>query len=113
MLSKVLGALTVTAAMALGGVSAQAQQPISIIVAYAPGGTTDTLARVVGAKVAEKLGQQVIIENRAGATGQLGSRHVARSAPDGLTIQIATQTTHAVAPSLYADVGYDPQKDFT
>lgn len=113
MLSKVLGALTATAVLAMGGVSAQAQQPISIVVAYAPGGTTDTLARVVGAKLAEKLGQQVIIENRAGATGQLGSRHVAQSAPDGLTLQIATQTTHAVAPSLYASIGYEPMKDFT
>lgn len=113
MLSKILGALTAAAALTLGLQSAQAQQPISIVVAYAPGGTTDTLARVVGAKLAEKLGHQVIIENRAGATGQLGSRHVARSAPDGLTLQIATQTTHAVAPSLYANPGYEPMKDFT
>lgn len=113
MLSRVLGALTVTATLTLGLQTAQAQQPVSIIVAYAPGGTTDTLARVVGARLADKLGQQVIIENKPGATGQVGSRLVAKSAPDGLVIQIATQTTHAVAPSLYADVGYAPMKDFT
>lgn len=113
MLRWVLGACVAIVALAFGGHVAQAQQPVSIIVAYAPGGTTDTLARVVGQRLAEKLGQSVIIENKPGATGQLGSRHVASSKPDGLTIQIATQTTHAVAPTLYAGVGYDPMKDFT
>lgn len=112
MLSRVLGACAVIMALAFGG-HAQAQQPMSVIVAYAPGGTTDTLARVVAQRLQEKLGQPVIVENKPGATGQVGSRLVAGSKPDGLTIQIATQTTHAVAPTLYAGVGYEPMKDFT
>ena len=80
----------------------RAEKPLSIVVAYTAGGTTDTIARIIGARLQEKLGRAVIIENKAGATGQIGSRFVARAEPDGLTIQIATQTTHAVAPSLYA-----------
>ncbi|MFG1298273.1 tripartite tricarboxylate transporter substrate binding protein [Xanthobacter sp. V3C-3] len=99
--------------LALGAPVARAEQPISIVVAYQAGGTTDTLARVLGSRLSEKLGTPVIIENRAGATGQIGSKYVAKSAPDGRTLQLATQTTHAVAPALYPNIGYDPQKDFT
>lgn len=99
--------------LALGVPAARAEQPISIVVAYQAGGTTDTLARVLGSRLSEKLGTPVIIENRAGATGQIGSKYVAKAAPDGRTLQLATQTTHAVAPALYPNVGYDPQKDFT
>lgn len=99
--------------LALGAPAVQAEQPISIVVAYQAGGTTDTLARVIGAGLSEKLGTPVIIENRAGATGQIGSRYVAKAAPDGRTLQLATQTTHAVAPFLYPSIGYDPLKDFT
>jgi tripartite-type tricarboxylate transporter receptor subunit TctC len=113
MLSKVLGACVVVAALGFGVHGAHAQQPVSLVVAYAPGGTTDTLARVVGQRLSEKLGQPVIVENKPGATGQLGSRYVSAAKPDGLTIQIATQTTHAVAPTLYAGVNYEPMKDFT
>ncbi|MEP9375165.1 tripartite tricarboxylate transporter substrate binding protein [Aquabacter sp. CN5-332] len=108
-------AVACVAALMLGLVApvARAEQPISIIVAYAAGGTTDTLARIIGARLSDKLGTPVIIENKAGATGQIGSRYVAKAAPDGRTLQIATQTTHAVAPSLYPNIGYDPMKDFT
>lgn len=113
MLRKVLGASAVAAAAIFGVAGAHAQQPVSVIVAYAPGGTTDTLARVVAQRLSDKLGQSVIVENKPGATGQVGSRQVANAKPDGLTIQIATQTTHAVAPTLYAGVGYEPMKDFT
>src|SRR4051794_35538720 len=91
----------------------RAEKPLSIVVAYAAGGTTDTIARIIAARLQDKLGRPVIVENKGGATGQIGSRFVARAEPDGLTIQIATQTTHAVAPSLYAKVEYDPIKDFT
>ena len=69
--------------LALGAPVARAEQPISIVVAYQAGGTTDTLARVLGSRLSEKLGTPVIIENRAGATGQIGSKYVAKSAPDG------------------------------
>jgi tripartite-type tricarboxylate transporter receptor subunit TctC len=99
--------------LAAGSQQLRAEQPLSIIVGYTAGGTTDVIARIIGARLQEKLGHAVIIEDKPGATGQLGSRYVARSDPDGLTIQIATQTTHAVAPSLYGHIDYDPIKDFT
>jgi len=99
--------------VATGASESQAQRPVSIVVAYTAGGTTDTIARIIGSRLQDKLGRAVIIENKAGATGQLGSRYVAKSEPDGSVIQIATQTTHAVAPSLYGNIGYDPLKDFT
>jgi tripartite-type tricarboxylate transporter receptor subunit TctC len=105
---------SIAAALLLAATGAsRAERPLTIVVAYTAGGTTDTIARVIGARLQEKLGRPVIIENKAGATGQLGSRYVAKSDPDGTMIQIATQTTHAVAPSLYAHIGYDPIKDFT
>lgn len=96
-----------------GVTETRAERPLSIVVGYAAGGTTDTIARIIGARLQEKLGRAVIIENKAGATGQIGSRYVAKADPDGSTIQIATQTTHAVAPSLYGKIGYDPITDFT
>jgi tripartite-type tricarboxylate transporter receptor subunit TctC len=99
--------------VATGTTESCAQRPVSIVVAYTAGGTTDTIARIIGSRLQDKLGRAVIIENKAGATGQLGSRYVAKSEPDGSIIQIATQTTHAVAPSLYGNIGYDPLKDFT
>jgi tripartite-type tricarboxylate transporter receptor subunit TctC len=99
--------------VAAGTGASRAERPVSIVVAYTAGGTTDAIARIIGSRLQEKLGRAVIIENKAGATGQLGTRYVARSEPDGSVIQIATQTTHAVAPSLYGNIGYDPLKDFT
>lgn len=99
--------------LAAGASDSRAERPVSIVVAYNAGGTTDTIARIIGSRLQEKLGRAVIIENKAGATGQIGSRYVAKSEPDGTVIQIATQTTHAVAPSLYGNIGYDPLKDFT
>jgi len=104
-----IAALLLTA----GAKETRAERPLSIVVGYTAGGTTDTIARIIGSRLQEKLGRAVIIENKPGATGQLGSRYVARAEPDGSTIQIATQTTHAVAPSLYGHIGYDPIKDFT
>jgi tripartite-type tricarboxylate transporter receptor subunit TctC len=97
----------------LGYAPAQAEQVLTIVVAYTAGGTTDTLARVIGARLSEKIGRPIVIENKPGATGQLGSRYVARSAPNGNTILLAAQTTHAVAPSIYPKLGYDPIADFT
>ena len=110
-----IAAFAGTAALlvAAGASASRAERPLSIIVAYTAGGTTDTIARIIGSRLQDKLGRAVIIENKAGATGQLGTRYVAKSDPDGSIIQIATQTTHAVAPSLYGNIGYDPLKDFT
>lgn len=93
---------------------ANAELPLTIVVAYSAGGSTDTIARVFAVRLQDKLGRPVVVEDKPGATGQIGSRFVAKAAPDGNTIQVAAQTTHAVAPSLYGkSIGYEPLKDFT
>jgi len=89
------------------------EKPIHIIVPYAAGGTTDMLARVVGKHMSETLGQSVIVQNRPGANGMLGSSIVAKAAPDGYTLGIATPGNHAANASLYKEVPYDTIKDFT
>src|SRR3954469_24269497 len=98
--------------LAFGTAASQAERPLTIVVAYSAGGSTEVIARILGARVQDKLGRPVIIEDKPGATGQIGTRYVAKAEPDGNTIQIAAQTTHAVAPSLYSNPGYDPVKDF-
>ncbi len=87
-------------------------KPIRIVVPYNAGGLTDMLARVVGRHITEKTGHMVLVENRPGANGMLGSSVVARSAPDGYTIGIATPGNHAANASLYKEVPYDTLKDF-
>jgi tripartite-type tricarboxylate transporter receptor subunit TctC len=99
--------------LAIGGGKSNAERPLTIVVAYSAGGSTDVIARIIGARLQDKLGRPVIIENKPGATGQIGTQYAARAEPDGNTIQLAAQTTHAVAPSLYHKLGYDPIKDFT
>lgn len=85
---------------------------IRFIVPFPAGSATDTVARLIGQKLSDRLDQQVVIENRAGASGNLGSDAVARAAPDGHTIGLATASTHALAVSLSPNLPYDPIKDF-
>ncbi len=87
-------------------------RPVKIIVPFPPGGGTDVVARAVGQKLAEAYGQSFIIENRAGAGGTMGSEAAAKSPPDGYTLNIATSSTHGIAPSVYRNLGYDPIRDF-
>jgi tripartite-type tricarboxylate transporter receptor subunit TctC len=87
-------------------------KPIKWIVPFAPGGTTDILARTIGEKLATALGQPVIIENKPGAGGGLGADFVAKAAPDGYTILGGTISTNAINASLYKNLPYDPVKDF-
>ncbi len=87
-------------------------KPIRLIVSFAVGGPTDIVARVMGAKMSELLGQQVVVDNRPGAGGNLGADVVAKSAPDGYTLLMATVSTHAINPGLYKKMPYDPVKDF-
>ena len=83
-----------------------------IVNPFAPGGATDIIARHMAQKLTEAWGQPVVVENRAGASGALGVEHVAKSPADGYTLLIATQTTHAANPALYAKLPYDAAKDF-
>lgn len=88
-------------------------RPITLVVPMAPGGPADTAARAVQVEMSKKLGQTIVIENRAGAGGSIAVNMVRRSAPDGYTILIANASTHAIAPSIYEHLSYDPVKDFT
>jgi tripartite-type tricarboxylate transporter receptor subunit TctC len=87
-------------------------RPITIIVPFAPGGTTDVIARIVGEHLSRRLGQQFVIENVAGAGGTTGTIRTMRAGPDGYTIQIGQMGTHAAAVALYPDLPYKPDLDF-
>jgi tripartite-type tricarboxylate transporter receptor subunit TctC len=86
-------------------------RPIRAVVAFAPGGVTDTFGRLMAQKLTEQLGKQVYVENLAGASGNIGTGQVAKAAPDGYTILFAF-SSHVVNPTLFARVPYDPIKDF-
>ena len=111
--------LVITAALAVlaATTTATAQtawpaKPVRIVVPFAPGGTTDILARAVAPELSRALGQQFVVDNRAGAGGNLGADIVAKSPPDGYTLLMGTVGTHAINKSLYNKLPYDPQKDF-
>ena len=87
-------------------------KPIKIIVPYPPGGSSDILARSVGQKLTETLGQVVVVENKPGATGNIGADFVAKSPPDGYTLLLADIGSLAIAPSVTASLPFDPVKDF-
>src|SRR5208282_198096 len=93
-------------------IPAYPDRPIKMIVGFAAGGGTDVVARIVAQKMTEILGQSVLVENRAGASGMIAAQDVAKSAPDGYTLMMGSQTTYAVAPTLYRKVTVDPAKDF-
>ena len=106
------------AALALGSVTAAAQsdypnKPIKLIVGFAPGGSTDIVARIVAQKLGDRLGQTVIVENRAGAGGTIGANVTAQAPADGYTLTLGTTSTHAIAAGAYSKLPYDPVKDFT
>jgi tripartite-type tricarboxylate transporter receptor subunit TctC len=88
-------------------------KPIKLIVQFAPGGTTDIIARTMSARLSQELGQPVVVENRPGAAGALGSDAVAKAAPDGYTIGMATVTSHAVNPAVFSKLPYDVMRDLS
>ena len=88
-------------------------KPIRFIVPYAASGTTDLVARTVGAHMAQTLGQAVVVENRGGAGGNLGMDAVAKSAPDGYTVGMGAISTNALNPHIYKKMSFDPRKDFS
>ena len=87
-------------------------KPLRIVVPFPPGGTTDILARAIAPELSRALGQNVIVDNRPGAGGNVGADLVAKSAPDGYTLLMGTVGTHGINKSLYARLPFDPQKDF-
>ncbi len=88
------------------------QRPIRFVIPYAPGGNTDMIGRVLGAKLSESMGQSVVVENRGGAATLIGAENVAKSPADGYSMLLATSTTLAINPHLYKSLPYDPLKDF-
>lgn len=89
------------------------QGPVKLVVPFAAGGTTDAVARVVGARLAELLSQPIVVENRAGAGGAIGADVVAKAARDGYTLGIATVSTHAIAPAVAKALPYKADQDFS
>lgn len=108
-------AIVLGSALAVAAGAAPAQnfptKPVRMIVPFAPGGSTDIVARLISPKLSENLGQSVVVENRAGGATTIGMDHVAKSAPDGHTLGVAT-LTFALNPNLVAKLPYDPMKDF-
>ena len=88
-------------------------RPIKLIVPFAAGSSSDTIARIIAAKLGERLGQQIVVENRVGASTVIGTDAVAKAAPDGYTLGLANTTTHAASAALNASLPFDPVKDFT
>jgi tripartite-type tricarboxylate transporter receptor subunit TctC len=89
------------------------QRPLRLVVPVPPGGASDFTARILGAKLGELLGQQIVVENRGGAAGTIASDLVAQATPDGHTLLFSSSTTHGIAPSVYRKLPYDPMKSFT
>lgn len=108
--SVAMGAALATAAPA--ALAAYPERPVQLIVPYAPGGATDLIARIVAPRLGDALGQPVVIINRPGAGGAIGSVSAAREKPDGYTIVMAVESSHAVNPSVQSKPAYDPVKDF-
>jgi tripartite-type tricarboxylate transporter receptor subunit TctC len=117
---RIQNALAVTAAIAIGlatGItSASAQnyptRAITLVIPFAPGGSTSIVGRGIADKMSELLGEKVVVDNRPGAGGTVGTKAVAKSEPDGYTLVLGYTGTLAIGPSLYKGVGYDPRKDF-
>ncbi|HKA46062.1 MAG TPA: tripartite tricarboxylate transporter substrate binding protein [Burkholderiales bacterium] len=107
---------TILAALALAPFAVHAQgypsRPVRLVIPWAAGGSTDSIGRIVGQKLSEYTGHQWIIDNRGGATGTIGHAFAAKSAPDGYTLLLGTNSTFAIAPHLYKNLQYDNEKAF-
>jgi tripartite-type tricarboxylate transporter receptor subunit TctC len=111
--SRVLAALALAMLPVIATAQSYPTKPIRLVVPFPPAGATDILSRELARMLSERLKQQVIVDNKPGAGGALGSDLVAKSAPDGYTIQMATSSTHSIGPSLNPKIPYNAQADFT
>ncbi|MFY9684748.1 MAG: tripartite tricarboxylate transporter substrate-binding protein [Pseudolabrys sp.] len=107
-----LSCIALTGALGLARADDYPTRPITLIVPFPPGGSTTVMARNVADKMSAALGQQIVVDNRGGAGGTLGTRFVAKAAPDGYTILLSYTATMAIAPAMNANAGYDPARDF-
>ncbi|MET0983487.1 MAG: tripartite tricarboxylate transporter substrate binding protein, partial [Telluria sp.] len=98
--------------VALGAQAAYPEKPITVVVPFPAGGSTDAIARAIGPKIVARFGQPWIVDNRPGATGAIGASMVKRAAPDGYTIMVASIGVYAMNPWLQKGLTYDPSKDF-
>lgn len=108
----VLGCLSIVSPLSVSAADAWPSRPIRMVVPFAPGGTTDLLARIVAEGLAKSVGQSVIVENKGGAGGNLGAADVARAQPDGYTLMMGTPGPLAINPYVYANLSFRPEKDF-
>lgn len=108
--------MVMTGFFLIGGTSNASNWPekqIRLVIPFPAGGSTDIVGRLIGEKLSSRLGQSIIIDNRAGAGGTTGADVVAKSAPDGYTFLLGTSSTHTIAPNLYSKISYNPIKDFS
>src|ERR1700754_2932152 len=111
-LAATLATLAIAAPLAPADAQTYPNRPVTLIIPFPPGGSTSIVGRTVADKMSEILGQQIVVDNRGGAGGTVGTRAAAKSAPDGYTILLGYTGTLAIGPTLYTNVGYDPRKDF-
>ena len=117
-IAKVIAAIAAWAGILVSPTAALAQsdypnRPVKLIVGFAPGGSTDIVARIVAQRLGERLGQTIVVENRAGAGGTIGADAAAKAPPDGYTLTLGTTSTHAIAAGAYSKLPYNPVTDFT
>src|SRR5688572_24273201 len=110
---RLLAAAVLAFAATLSSAQSYPVKPVRMIIPYPPGGGTDLFARTLGAKLTEAFGQQVVMDNRAGASGVIGADAAAKAAPDGYTIVIGQASNLAINPNLMSKLPYDPVRDFS
>src|SRR3954454_12254357 len=112
-MKRILFAFAALAASFVASAQPYPARPVKIVAPFAPGGSADTLGRIVAQKLTESLKENFVVENRPGAGGVIGSEAVAKAPPDGYTLLVSGVASHAVAPALPRGTPYDPLKDFT